>query len=127
MSDKLKAKFASLFFPKPTVMTAKPEADMSAKNEQDQPGQDTNSASVDAGTNTGITTGFTSTGTNTDTGTDNEASDHHIAVVFSDRDERARKQQTLESERARDELLAHGIKVRDFQAEADAKKYGEQR
>jgi len=125
MSDKLKAKFASLLFPKSTVMTEKSEADMSAKNEQDQPGQDTNSASVDAGTSTGtatgITTGFTSTGT------DNEASDHHIAVVFSDRDERARKQQTLESERARDELLAHGIKVRDFQAEADAKKYGEQK
>ncbi|KEF54220.1 uncharacterized protein A1O9_10016 [Exophiala aquamarina CBS 119918] len=36
-----------------------------------------------------------------------------------------RNAQTLESEKARDELLKHGITVRDFQVEADARKYGD--
>lgn len=46
------------------------------------------------------------------------------SIVINDREARQRRQQTLESEAARDELLKQGIKVRDFQAEADARRYG---
>lgn len=38
------------------------------------------------------------------------------------RHEQQRRQQTLENEMAREELRKHGIKVRDFQVEVDARK-----
>jgi hypothetical protein len=44
-------------------------------------------------------------------------------IIFNERSKR--NSQTLESENARNELLKHGITVRDFQVEADARKYGE--
>ncbi len=47
-----------------------------------------------------------------------------IVSYDRDRDERAQREQTAESERARDALLKHGIKVRDFQVEADARRSG---
>ncbi|KAL2409770.1 hypothetical protein ABEF95_015282 [Exophiala dermatitidis] len=44
---------------------------------------------------------------------------YRAPIIFSDRDRLQRKQQTKESEEAHAELLRHGIKVRDFQEEAD--------
>jgi len=54
----------------------------------------------------------------------NVPSGYRVPIVFTDREVRQRRQQTLESDNAREELLKQGIKVRDFQVEADAKKYG---
>ncbi|KAK6381264.1 uncharacterized protein PV06_07319 [Exophiala oligosperma] len=43
-------------------------------------------------------------------------------AIRGSRHEQQRRQQTLENEQAREELRKHGIKVRDFQVEVDARK-----
>jgi hypothetical protein len=49
---------------------------------------------------------------------------YRVPIILTDHDMRQRRQQMLDSESARGELLKHGIKVRDFQVEADAKRFG---
>ncbi|KAJ9613199.1 hypothetical protein H2200_003140 [Cladophialophora chaetospira] len=48
----------------------------------------------------------------------------HAPIIFYDREEKSRREQTAESEEAREEILKHGIKVRDFQVEMDEKRLG---
>lgn len=48
---------------------------------------------------------------------------HRFPITLTARHEPQQRRQTLESENAHDELVKHGIKVRDFQVEADRKKY----
>jgi len=43
-------------------------------------------------------------------------------IIWNDREEKSGRKQTEESERAREEVLGQGIKVRDFQAEIDERK-----
>ncbi|OAL40346.1 hypothetical protein AYO20_00082 [Fonsecaea nubica] len=48
-----------------------------------------------------------------------------VPIILSAGEAKQRHEQTELSERARDEVLKHGVKVRDFQAEADARRYGQ--
>ncbi|EXJ94448.1 hypothetical protein A1O1_02844 [Capronia coronata CBS 617.96] len=91
MSDKLKSKLSAIFLPRSTY-TAPNMSTSGTSPPQEKPAQ--------PGT---------------------MATPCRTPVILDDRNGRLRKQQTRESEDARDELLGHGIKVRDFQEEADAK------
>ncbi|KIW97913.1 uncharacterized protein Z519_01497 [Cladophialophora bantiana CBS 173.52] len=46
-----------------------------------------------------------------------------VPIIITDGEAKQRDRQTENSERARDEVLRQGIKVRDFQVEADARRY----
>ncbi|KIY01660.1 uncharacterized protein Z520_01797 [Fonsecaea multimorphosa CBS 102226] len=46
-----------------------------------------------------------------------------VPIIITDGEAKQRHEQTEHSERAREEVLRHGVKVRDFQAEADARRY----
>lgn len=92
MSDKLKSKLSAIFLPKSTHSAPNMSTSSSSFKPQDQA-----------------------------EGPGSMTTPQRVPVIFNDRDGRQRRQQTLESETARDELLRHGIKIRDFQLEADAR------
>ncbi|ETI21072.1 hypothetical protein G647_07416 [Cladophialophora carrionii CBS 160.54] len=48
----------------------------------------------------------------------------HAPIIFHNREEKSRREQTEESEKARDDLMKQGIKVRDFQVEVDEQRFG---
>ncbi|EXJ84818.1 hypothetical protein A1O3_05491 [Capronia epimyces CBS 606.96] len=101
MSDKRKSKLSAIFLSKSTYSA--PNMPTSSSNPQGQPARLVLPATAAPAATTA------------------KATPPRIPVIVNDRDARQRKQLTLESEKARDELLRHGIKVRDFQVEAEAR------
>jgi len=100
MTDKLKSKISSRFLPKSTYSAPAATGVTKGSGSNSQA-----STSTPRGSNSGPST----------------LRGQPIIIHNSSR----RNDQTLENENARDELLKHGITVRDFQVEADARKYGE--
>ncbi|KAK5046049.1 hypothetical protein LTR84_008506 [Exophiala bonariae] len=107
MTDKLKSKISSRFLPKstysaPSVGTGANMSDSSSASHRSNPRA---SSSQPRGSS----------------GTPRYA--HGPPMIF--REGSKANAVTRASEAARDELLKHGIEVRDFQVEADARKYAE--
>lgn len=102
MTDKLKSKIPSRFLPKSTYTApAATGSNMSGSNSFNPQA----SSSQPRGSNCAPST------------------PRGQPIIFNERSKR--NSQTLESEDARNELLKNGITVRDFQVEADARKFGE--